>query len=348
MARATIALDAMGGDFAPEALVRGAARLSLESDLDLLLVGDAERVSGILGDVSHNPERIALHHAAERIEMGEEPGPALALRPQASVSVAARLVAEGAADALVTAGNTGAAVLACARSFGLIPGVRRAALAAVYPTEIRRGAKEDPFSLILDVGAGLEAGPDDLVAYAVMGAAYARTISRNPRPRVALLSNGTEDSKGLPAIVEANRRLREQPAMDFIGNIEGLDIPRGTADVVVTGGFVGNVVLKMLEGVSETVVSLARYAYKERLTWRAGLMMLSGGINRLKLLTDWEQYGGAPILGFDHVVIKAHGRSKEQAIVNAGKVAAKAVAARMPQTIAEQLGSSSAAVAGRG
>lgn len=346
MARATIALDAMGGDFAPDEIVRGAARLSLEAEVDLLLVGDGERVSRVLGEVSHNPERIAVHHAADFVTMGEEPGPALARKPQASIVQAARLVAEGAAEALVTAGNTGAAVLAAKRAFQLIPGVRRAALAAVYPTEMRRGAKEDPFSLILDVGAGLDATADDLVAYAVMGAAYARNISRNPRPRVALLSNGTEESKGLPAIVEAHRRLREQPGIDFIGNIEGLDIPRGTADVVVTGGFVGNVVLKMLEGVSETVVSLARYAYKEKLTWRAGLMMLSGGINRIKRLTDWEQYGGAPILGFDHVVIKAHGRSKEQAIVNAGKVAAKAVGARMPQIIAEQLGGAPAAAAG--
>lgn len=338
MGRATIALDAMGGDFAPEEVVRGAARLSLEADVDVLLVGQADRVSAILGEISHNPERIAVHHAPDFVGMGEEPGPALQRKPDASICVAARLVADGAADALVTAGNTGAAVLAAARSFKLVPGVRRAALAAVYPTEMRRGAKEDPFSLILDVGATLDATADDLVAFAVMGSAYAGIISKNDRPRVALLSNGTEEAKGLPAIVEAHRRLRQMPGIEFIGNVEGLDIPRGTADVVVTGGFVGNVVLKMLEGVAETVVGLARYAYHSRLTWRAGLFMLSGGIRRLKAITDWEQYGGAPILGFDRIVIKAHGRSKERAIVNAGKVAARAVKARIPDTIAERLG----------
>jgi len=334
MPNATIAVDAMGGDFAPEETVKGVARLSLETQLDLLLVGDEPRISELLTRVRHNPERIGVWHAPEAIGMGEKPAEALAGKPEASIAVAARLVADGVADALVTAGNTGAAILACADALRLLPGVRRAALAAVFPTALRHGLKEDPFSLVLDVGAGLEATADDLVTYAVMGSAYARVISRNPRPRVALLSNGTEAEKGTAAIVEAHRRLAELQGIDFIGNIEGIDIPRGTADVVVTGGFVGNVVLKMLEGVAETVMELARFAYKERLAWRMGLTMLGGGIRQLKKVTDWEQYGGAPILGFDKVVIKAHGRSKEQAIFNACKVAAKAVAASIPASIA--------------
>lgn len=265
--------------------------------------------------------------------MAEKPGEALLAKPHASILVAARLLAEGYADALVTAGNTGACVLACAQTLKLLPGIRRAALAAVFPTQIRRGAKDDPFSLILDVGATLDVTAEDLVAFAIMGSCYARTISKNPRPRVALLSNGTEPEKGLPAIVEAHRRLAQIEGIDFIGNIEGMHIPKGEADVVVTGGFVGNVVLKMLEGVAESVVELAQYAYKERIAWRAGLMMLSSGIKRLKQITDWEQYGGAPILGFDRLVIKAHGRSKEHAIVNAGKVAAKAVGSQVQETI---------------
>lgn len=330
----TIALDAMGGDFAPDQTVRGAARLSLETDLDLVLVGDEPLLSTLLASVHHNPERISVHHAPETIGMGENAAKALAEKPGSSIAEAARLVARGQADALVGAGNTGATVLACTAAFRLLPGLRRAALAAVYPTATRHGQKQDPFSLILDVGAGLEATADDLVAYAVMGSAYARVISRNPRPRVALLSNGTEEGKGLPSIVEAHQRLQTVPGIDFIGNIEGLDIPRGTADVVVTGGFVGNVVLKMLEGVAETVMELARYAYKEKLSWRMGLTMLSGGIRQMKRLTDWEQYGGAPILGFDKVVIKAHGRSGEQAIYNACKVAAKAAEANVPLSIA--------------
>ncbi|AKU90111.1 phosphate acyltransferase PlsX [Vulgatibacter incomptus] len=325
----TIAFDAMGGDFAPTEVVRAAARLSLESTLQVVLVGDEPILSGLLAQSRHNPERIAVHHASQAIGMGEIPAIALERKSDASIAVAAKLVADGVADALVTAGNTGAAVLACRQSMRLLPGVKRAALASVFPTERRRGGKSDPFSLILDVGAGLEATAEDLVTFAELGSAYARVISRNPMPRVALLSTGTEEEKGPDEVVEAHRLLRTLPGIDFVGNIEGLDIPRGVADVVVTNGFVGNVVIKMLEGVSETVLELARYAYKERLLWRMGITMLSGGIRQLKRVTDWQQYGGAPILGFDRVVIKAHGRSREQALVNAGKVAAKAVVANL-------------------
>ena len=257
--------------------------------------------------------------------MDEKPQDALEAKPDSSIIVAARLVASGQAEALVSAGNTGASVMACSRAWKRLPGVRRAALAAVYPTEMRRGEKDDPFSLILDVGATLDVSAEDLVGFALMGSAYASRVSRNERPRVALLSNGSEAGKGPPSIVEAHRLLADSPEINFVGNVEGVDIPRGTADVVVCSGFVGNVVLKMLEGVSETIVRLAGYAYKERLVWRAGLMMLSGGISRLKEVTDWEQYGGAPLLGLDRLFIKAHGRSKARAITNACKVAAKAV-----------------------
>jgi glycerol-3-phosphate acyltransferase PlsX len=215
--------------------------------------------------------------------------------------------------------------------------VHRAALASVYPTEIRRGEKDDPFSLILDVGATLEVTAEDLVTFAIMGSAYAARVSKNPRPRVALLSNGGEAGKGPPELVEAHRLLREATELNFVGNIEGVDIPRGTADVVVCSGFVGNVVIKMLEGVSETIVRLAHYASKEKILWRAGLAMLSGGISRLKEVTDWEQYGGAPVLGFDKLFIKAHGRSRARAVTNAAKVAAKAVQAGLAHDIESAL-----------
>jgi phosphate acyltransferase len=324
----TVAVDAMGGDHAPGEIVRGAAQVSLEAPrIQTLLVGDARAIGSVLSDVRHNPERIAIHHAEGVVAMDEKPQEALEQKPDCSVAVAARLVAEGKADALVSAGNTGASVLACARWWRKIPGVRRAALAAVYPTEIRRGEKDDPFSLMLDVGATLDVSADDLVTFALMGSAYAARISKNERPRVALLSNGSEAGKGPPEIVEAHRLLQQHTDVNFIGNVEGVDIPRGSADVIVCSGFVGNVVLKMLEGVSETVVRLAGYAYKEKLLWRAGLMMLSGGFKRLKELTDWEQYGGAPVLGFDKIFIKAHGRSGGRAVANAIKVAAKAAQA---------------------
>ena len=334
----TIAFDVMGSDHGPAEVVRGAAQLSLEAPhIHALLVGDRELIDAALADTKHRAERISVQHADEFVGMDEKPAEALSRKKHASVLVAAQLVAEGEAQALVSAGNTGAGVLACARHFNLIPGVRRAALAAVYPTRGTRGAKEDPFSLILDVGATVEATAEDLVAFAVMGSAYARIISRNEHPKVALLSNGIEPQKGPPRVVEAHGKLASLAGLNFVGNVEGVDIPKGTVDVIVTDGFVGNVCLKMLEGVHETVVELARYAYKEKLRWRAGLAMLSSGIQRIKDVTDWEQYGGAPILGFDRIFIKAHGRSKARAITNAGKVAAKAVAHQLGTSIQEGL-----------
>ncbi|MEK6606032.1 MAG: phosphate acyltransferase PlsX [Myxococcota bacterium] len=334
----TIAVDAMGGDDAPDALVRGVALVSLdERPLSTILVGDAPELTRRLREVRHNPERIAVHHAPESIAMNEAAGDALRRKPRASVVVCAHLVREGAADAMVTAGHTGAAVLAAARHFRRLPGVRRAALAAVYPTELRRGDKEDPFSLILDVGATLDATAEDLVSFAAMGSSYAQVVSNNPRPRVALLSSGAESTKGPPEIVRAHALLNALPGIHFIGNVEGTGIPRGAADVVVCSGFLGNVVLKMLEGVGETILGLARYAGKERLLWRAGLWALASGLDRVKTLTDWQEYGGAPILGLGHVCIKAHGRSGPRAVANAVKVAAKAAAGGVPAKIAASL-----------
>ena len=256
--------------------------------------------------------------------MEQSPRAALQAMPNCSVLVASRLVAEGEADALVSAGHTGATILAAAETIQRTPGIRRAALASVYPTEQRHGPRGDPFALMLDVGATLTASADDLVAFAIMGAAYSSIISEIPNPRVALLSNGTEPNKGTKVIVEAHRRLAES-ALDFVGNVEGLDIPRGTVDVVVCNGFLGNVVLKMLEGVSEVVRDIAKQASARRLQWKRGLSMLGGGIQELRRLTDWKVYGGAPLLGFEKTIIKAHGRSEARAIRNAVKVAAKAV-----------------------
>ena len=334
----TIAFDVMGSDHGPAEVVKGAAQLSLEAPwIHALLVGDADQINEALAETRHNGERISVHHAAEFISMDEKPGEALARKPGASISMAAKLVAEGQADALVSAGNTGACILSCSKSFKLLPGIRRAALAAVYPTRQTHGEKQDPFSLILDVGATVEATAEDLVAFAVMGSAYAKIISRNVNPSVALLSNGSEAQKGPPRVVEAHQKLKSMPAVHFVGNVEGVDIPKGTADVIICDGFVGNVCLKMLEGVAETVVELAQYAYKESLRWRAGLAMLSSGIEKLKSVTDWNQYGGAPVLGFDHVFIKAHGRSRAHAIANAGKVAAKAVSSDLCNAILRDL-----------
>jgi len=328
----------MGGDHAPDEIVQGAAEASLAlTSAEIILVGDASVLGRLLPRMRHDGARVRVHHAGSHVEMDEKPSEALAAKPDASILVAAQLVANGEGDALVSAGNTGAAVLACARSWPLLDGVRRAALAAVYPTELRRGEKDDPFSLILDVGATIEATAEDLVTFAVMGSAYAKLMSVNRRPRVALLSNGSEANKGTREVIAAHAALVETTELNFIGNVEGLDIPRGVADVIVTSGFVGNVVLKMLEGVSETVVRLARYAHKERLAWRLGLLALSSAIDQLKQITDWQQYGGAPLLGFAHPFIKAHGRSNARAVTNAVKVAHKALAGNLTGNIARTM-----------
>lgn len=330
-----IALDAMGGDHGLAATVRGAARLSREDvDIRVLLVGDAAMISAALDGEAYDPSRLLVVDADGVVPMDADPRAALDESPDCSVLTAARLVREGHAQALVSAGNTGATILASARTFTRLPGIRRTALAAVYPTESRHGPRGDPFGLILDVGATVTASAEDLVGFALMGAAYSSVISEISSPRVALLSNGTEPLKGTPAIVQAHQLLLDSP-LEFAGNVEGLDIPRGTVDVVVCDGFLGNVVLKMLEGISEVFRDVARQASGRKLQWRIGLSMLGGGIRQLRRMTDWKEYGGSPLLGFDQVVIKAHGSSEARAIRNALKVAAKAVRGDLITRISE-------------
>jgi glycerol-3-phosphate acyltransferase PlsX len=316
----------MGGDLGLEAVVEGVASLTIEdNDIQVILVGDADEITRVLGEQRVDPRKLQVVHSGPAVAMEESPKSAIEQRPDCSINVAMKLLAEGNSDAIVSAGHTGATIVAASLHLERLPGIRRAALAAVYPTEQRHGPKDDPFALILDVGATLNASAEDLVSFAVMGSAYAQIISDNNDPRVALLSNGAEANKGTTAIREAHQQLLVHPDINFAGNVEGLDIPRGTVDVIVCEGFLGNVVLKMLEGVSEVVTDLAKDAYARKFLWRLGLTMLSQGLRQLRAMTDWKQYGGAPLLGFDKVIIKAHGRSNARAIRNAIKVAAKAV-----------------------
>jgi phosphate acyltransferase len=319
-----VVVDAMGGDLGLDAVIEGVSRLTLEDNaIQVLLVGDADAITAALAERKHNPRKLQVLHSGPAVPMDSDPREGLT--EDCSISVAMRALAAGEGAALVSAGHTGATILSASEHLERLPGIRRAALAAVHPTEQRHGPKDDPFALILDVGATLTATTEDLVGFAVMGAAYARVISDNPSPSVALLSNGSESNKGTETIKAAHQELAAHPAINFIGNVEGLDLPRGTVDVVVTEGFVGNVVLKMLEGVTEVVTDLARDAYARKFLWRLGLTMLSQGLRQLRSMTDWKQYGGAPLLGFEAVIIKAHGRSNARAIRNAVKVAAKAV-----------------------
>jgi glycerol-3-phosphate acyltransferase PlsX len=328
----TIAVDAMGGDRAPEEVVKGVAQVSLATDIECLLVGDERRIQEVLEGVPYNPEHISILHCSDAIGMAENPREAIAARRDASLVVGVRAVAEGRADAMVSAGNTGACVLACAKYFKIIKGIRRAALASVYPRHTEYSG-QDRLALLLDVGATVHCEADELVQFAVMGSAYARRISKVGSPRVGLLNLGTEDNKGGEVLVETYRRLRQLPGINFVGNVEGNDLPRGRADVIVCEGLVGNVTLKLIEGLSELFADIAGEASERRLAWKMGIMLLSRGIERLKALTDYTQYGGSPILGFQQLFIKCHGRSTAHAMANAVKVAAKAVRDGVPAEI---------------
>jgi glycerol-3-phosphate acyltransferase PlsX len=327
----TIAIDAMGGDLAPDVIVQGVARVSLETDIQCIVVGHEQRIQKILDGVPYNPENIDIRHAGEVISMGESPKEAIRRKRDSSMLVACRLVEQGKAEAMVSAGNTGAAVLACARHFPMIPGIRKAALASVYPRHVEYEG-QDYLGLLLDVGATIHCDPAELVQFALMGSAYAKRISKIAAPHVGLLNMGRESNKGGETLVEAHARLEKVSLINFVGNVEGNDLTGGRADVIVCEGLLGNVVLKLLEGLGEALVDLTVVAQRNW-RWRAGLAMLSSGVGRLRELTDYASYGGAPILGFEHLFIKAHGRSNVSAISNAVKVAAKAVRDGVPAEI---------------
>ena len=319
-----IAIDAMGGDHAPLEILKGCAKaLKDDPDLVLLIVGDEAEIKKHLDNLDVT-ERAEIIHTDQWIGMQETPKTALEEKPQASISVAAKLLSDGKADALLSAGNTGATVLAAAQNLQIIPGIERTALAAIYPT-----AKFTPESkgmaLMLDVGATLKCTPKQLVHFAYMGNYYVSHIMDIPEPRLALLNIGEEETKGGEVLTKTYQYLKKAEGLRFIGNIEGKDIPKGVADVVITEGFIGNVVLKLLEGVADVVKQTGKYAYEKKFAWKVGLALLSQGVKRLKSKTDYTEYGGAPILGFQKLVIKAHGRSNEKAIANAIKVAVKSV-----------------------
>jgi glycerol-3-phosphate acyltransferase PlsX len=333
----TIAVDAMGGDAAPEEIVKGVAHTSLSTDIQCLLVGHEAQIQSILDTIAYNPEHISIHHAPDVIGMAEEPKTAVRHKRSASILVGAQLVADGQADALVTAGNTGAAVLACAQHFKLIHGVRKAALASVFPRQTEYPG-QDQLALLLDVGATIRCDATELVQFALMGNAYARGVSKVPSPRVALLNMGSEENKGGEVLVQAHRQLKNLSGINFVGNIEGNDLVKGKADVIVCEGLLGNVVLKLLEGLAEVIVDLAGTARQENWRWKLGFMMLAGSLGKLRDLTDYAAYGGAPFLGFEHLLIKSHGRSNARAITNAIKVAAKAVRDGVTHEIATAIG----------
>ncbi|APF17491.1 Phosphate acyltransferase [Caldithrix abyssi DSM 13497] len=330
-----IIVDAMGGDFAPKEIVLGAIKaLKKDRNLKIILVGDEKLINPLLEQESSDLN-VEVVHTDQFITMEESPKAAIKEKSKASINLAMQLLAENQGDALVSAGSTGATILSAAKFLPVIPGIERSALATVLPTA-RLHPGNHGISLLIDVGATLHCTAKQLVHFAYMGSYYVSHVLEIPRPRVALLNNGTEETKGGEVLVKTYRYLKEAPNLNFIGNIEGTDILKGTADVIVTEGFVGNIVLKTLEGASEILKHAGRYAYRKRLTWKVGLALLSSGVRQLKKRTDYSEYGGAPILGFKKLVIKAHGRSNAKAIANAIGVARQSV----EQNIAEHIGDS--------
>lgn len=319
-----IAVDAMGGDYAPGEIIKGVVQaLKDEPELQVILVGDERAIRHELM-LNNYEKEVAIIHTSEAITMDDSPKKALSEKPNASIALAMQLLNDGRAEALVSAGNTGATVLACAKNLHMIEGLERSALAAIYPT-----AKFTPdkrgFALMLDVGATIHCTAKQLAHFAFMGSYYLSEILGVDKPRIGLLNNGEEETKGGPILSQANKYMRNESQLVFVGNVEGKDVLKGDVDVVVTEGFVGNIVLKLLEGVGELAMDMGKYAFKKKLIWKVGLTLLAKGVKRIKEKTDYSEYGGAPILGFNKLVIKAHGRSNAKAIKNAVKVAIRSV-----------------------
>jgi len=318
-----IAIDAMGGDYAPAITVEGACRVSLESPVQLILIGDEKRIGDELEKHEYNKDRIRIVHTPDAISMKESPKQAIAEKPEASVLLAARLLRDGEADAMVSAGSTGAVILSAATYIQRIPGVKRTALGTLIPTLNEKGGS-DIYSMMMDIGANVSNTPDDLVHFAYMAISYKKKMMHVPSPTVALLNIGAEDHKGNETMKTAYRLLAARQDINFIGNVEGNDLVKGRADIIVSEGMSGNIAVKTMEGVAEAVKKLAGKAMHGKLIWKFGLLFLSGGIKKVMKVAGYEAYGGAPVFGFDRLVVKCHGRSSALAFTNGIKLAVQA------------------------
>ena len=305
-----IAVDAMGGDFAPAAMVDGAVAAARHLDVQIALVGASARVREALASHADWQDLpLIVVDAPEVIAMHEAPAIALRRKPGASIRVAADCVQRGEAAAMVSAGHTGAAVMAAYTAFGTIAGVDRPALATAIPTRARP-------AVLLDAGASVECRPQHLVQFAIMGAVYARVALGVRRPRIGLLSIGEEETKGNELTREAHRLLKSAP-LDFIGNIEGREIYSGVADVVVCDGFTGNIVLKTSEGLVETVEALLGDELRGTFSSQVGYLLSRRAFRRFRRRVDYSEYGGAPLVGVAGLAIVCHGRSSAKAVRNA-------------------------------
>jgi glycerol-3-phosphate acyltransferase PlsX len=325
-----IALDAMGGDFAPDAIVRGGILAAREfADVEILLVGDAGKVGEVLGEIKSPPSNISIVHAPEVIGMNEKPASALRKKKDSSIQVACKLVAEGRVQAVMSMGNTGASVAASLMILGRLKGVDRPAIAQFFPT--RDGA-----CLVLDVGATSNVKAEHLYQFALMGEVYYRLVMNKERPRVGLISIGEEDVKGNDVIREAHTLL-DKAKINFVGNIEGRDILPGNVDVAVCDGFLGNVLLKFAESLPDVIFSILREQVNRNLFTRLGGLLMKPALHYFKKRFDYAEYGGAPLLGVNGISVVGHGKSSPKAILNAVRVTLRSVEGGINREIASQL-----------
>jgi phosphate acyltransferase len=318
--RTRIALDAMGGDDAPAAIVAGAIQAQTElADVDVLLVGDPDQIQACLDRHPHAP-KLEIIPAEGTIEMHEEPLGALRRKPKASINVSMQLVKDGKADAVVSAGNSGAAMAAALLRLGRLRGIDRPAIAAVFPTN-----RADQSVVILDVGANVDCRPKYLEQFALMGSVYSQYVLGVETPKVGLLNIGEEESKGNAVAIEAHESLQQNQHIHFVGNAEGRDVLSGNFDVIVCDGFVGNILLKFAEAVGNIVVQMLKEELPRGINGKLGTALLKPNLQRLKKRIDAAEHGGGLLLGVDGVCIISHGSSDAFSIANAIRSAKSAV-----------------------
>jgi glycerol-3-phosphate acyltransferase PlsX len=321
-----IAVDAMGGDNAPEQILLGASQAAHEYGIDVSVVG----LPGVVQPLLEKHPRLTLVPCTQVIGMDEHPAQAVRSKPDSSMSVCARLCREGRADGWTSAGNSGAIMATALFVQGRIRGVERPALGSIVPTR-------DGFAYFLDVGANVDSKPEYLVQFASMGAVYAREMLGRAQPRVALLSNGEEDGKGDELVREASKRLKGS-MRGFVGNVEPKDLYASKADVVVADGFVGNIAIKMAEATAEFLFRNLRDEIPKTMTGKVGGLLIRGQVRKLRDRIDWREFGGAPLLGIDGVAVIAHGRSDARAMKNAIRVTREAVENQLVGKIRAEVG----------